>query len=270
MKLHVHHAQIFANHLQKLKDTPDGDGTLLDHTLFLYGACLSDSNAHDHENLPTLLVGGTADQFKGDRHVRYPEHTPMTNLFLTDARQGGRADRLVREQQRPARPADRLSDGPGDRVSEESEMRKGLIAVLVGAGLMVLPKSTAAHHAFAAEFDADRPVTLEGAVTRVDWLNPHAWLYIDVVESDGTKVNWAIELAAPNGLIRRGFNKDSVTDRHQGDRQGVSGEGRRQARQRSGRHLLRRPPRVRRLVRYRRTGRPREIAVEPDCLRPNQ
>ena len=49
----------------------------------LYGACLSDSNAHDHENLPTLLVGGTADQFKGNCHVRYPKHTPMTNLFLT-------------------------------------------------------------------------------------------------------------------------------------------------------------------------------------------
>ena len=89
-------------------------------------------------------------------------------------------------------------------------MRRGLIAVVVGAGLMVLPKPSAAHHAFAAEFDASRPVTLEGAVTRIDWLNPHAWLYIDVVESDGTKVNWAIELAAPNGLIRRGFNKDSV------------------------------------------------------------
>jgi hypothetical protein len=82
-KLHAHHAQLFVNHLEKLKATPDGDGNLFDHTLFLYGACLSDSNAHDHENLPTLLVGGTADQFKGNRHVKCAEHTPMTNLFLT-------------------------------------------------------------------------------------------------------------------------------------------------------------------------------------------
>jgi hypothetical protein len=83
VKLHVHHMQLFANHLAKLKDTPDGDGTLFDHTLFLYGACLSDSNAHDHENLPTLLVGGSRDQFKGDRHLVCPEHTPQTNLFLS-------------------------------------------------------------------------------------------------------------------------------------------------------------------------------------------
>jgi hypothetical protein len=83
VKLHTLHMQMFANHLAKMKDTPDGDGTLLDHTMFLYGACLSDSNAHDHENLPTLVVGGSPDQFKGDRHLRCPEHTPMTNLFLS-------------------------------------------------------------------------------------------------------------------------------------------------------------------------------------------
>jgi hypothetical protein len=83
VKLHAHHAQLFVDHLEKLRATPDGDGTLFDHTLYLYGACLSDSNAHDHENLPTMLVGGTPDQFKGNVHVRYPEHTPMTNLFLT-------------------------------------------------------------------------------------------------------------------------------------------------------------------------------------------
>jgi hypothetical protein len=75
--------QYFANYLTKLKNTLDGDGTLFDHTVFLYGACLSDSNAHDHENLPALIVGGTPDQFKGDRHVRCAQHTPMTNLFLT-------------------------------------------------------------------------------------------------------------------------------------------------------------------------------------------
>src|SRR5687767_14526193 len=93
---------------------------------------------------------------------------------------------------------------------KEKRMRVGLLAVVVGAGLLLAAVPTAAHHAFSAEFDANRPVALEGAVTKVDWVNPHAWLYIDVVESDGTKANWAIELAAPNGLIRRGFNRDSV------------------------------------------------------------
>jgi hypothetical protein len=89
-------------------------------------------------------------------------------------------------------------------------MRRALIAIVVGVALVSVAEPVTAHHAFAAEFDANRPVSLEGAVTRVDWVNPHAWLYIDVVESDGTTVNWAIEMGAPNGLIRRGFNKDSV------------------------------------------------------------
>ena len=87
-------------------------------------------------------------------------------------------------------------------------MRAGVMAVVIG--VLVATPAIQAHHAFAAEFDADRPVTLEGAVTKVDWFNPHAWLHIDVVEADGKTVNWDIELAAPNGLIRRGFNKDSV------------------------------------------------------------
>jgi hypothetical protein len=82
-KLHTYHMEHFSKLLAKLKDTPDGDGNLLDHTLFLYGACLSDSNAHDHENLPTLMVGGSPDQFKGDQHLVLPQHTPMANLFLT-------------------------------------------------------------------------------------------------------------------------------------------------------------------------------------------
>jgi hypothetical protein len=89
-------------------------------------------------------------------------------------------------------------------------MRAGLLVVVLGAGVLVGARAIEAHHAFAAEFDANRPVSLEGAVTKVDWFNPHAWVYLDVVEADGKTVNWAIELAAPNGLIRRGFNKDSV------------------------------------------------------------
>lgn len=70
--------------------------------------------------------------------------------------------------------------------------------------------SVSAHHAFSAEFDANRPVALKGAVTKVQWTNPHSWLYIDVKEADGTVVPWKIEMGAPNQLLRRGWNKTSL------------------------------------------------------------
>lgn len=67
-----------------------------------------------------------------------------------------------------------------------------------------------AHHAFAAEFDGSKPVTLKGKVTRMDWINPHAWMYLDVRMPDGKVVNWGVEGGAPNALLRRGWNKTSV------------------------------------------------------------
>ena len=73
----------FAYFLQKLHSTPDGDGTLLDHSIILCGSGLSNGNIHEHVNLPVLLAGGGAVQIKGGRHIRYPEQTPMTNLYLT-------------------------------------------------------------------------------------------------------------------------------------------------------------------------------------------
>ena len=66
------------------------------------------------------------------------------------------------------------------------------------------------HHSFAAEYDADKPITLKGTITRVDFVNPHSWLYMNVKDADGRLVNWAIEMGSPNGLIRRGVHKDSV------------------------------------------------------------
>ena len=66
---------------------------------------------------------------------------------------------------------------------------------------------TAAHHSFAAEFDEKQPVTLTGKLTQLDWLNPHGWLHVDVTETDGKVVNWAIEAGAPNALVRRGLRK---------------------------------------------------------------
>src|SRR5215471_11691730 len=66
------------------------------------------------------------------------------------------------------------------------------------------------HHAFAAEFDDKKPLILKGTVTQMDWINPHAWIHIDVKNPDGTVTNWMIEAGAPNGLLRRGFNKTSL------------------------------------------------------------
>jgi len=69
---------------------------------------------------------------------------------------------------------------------------------------------TLAHHAFSAEFDANLPVKLRGVVTKMDWVNPHAWIYIDVKNPDGTVVNWMVEAGAPSALLRRGFTKNSL------------------------------------------------------------
>jgi hypothetical protein len=74
---------MFGQFLEKLKSTPDGDGTLLDNTLLLYGSNMSNSNAHDHFPLPNLVVGGAAGKMKGGRHLKYADHTPMTNLLVT-------------------------------------------------------------------------------------------------------------------------------------------------------------------------------------------
>jgi hypothetical protein len=73
----------FNGFLDRLKNTPDGDGSLLDHSLILYGSNMSNSNAHDHFPLPNVLAGGAAGRVKGNRHLRYPDHTPMANLLLT-------------------------------------------------------------------------------------------------------------------------------------------------------------------------------------------
>jgi hypothetical protein len=67
-----------------------------------------------------------------------------------------------------------------------------------------------AHHSFAAEYDANQPITLAGTVTRIDLINPHAWLYIEVRDAEGHASQWNIEMGAPNALIRRGINKSSV------------------------------------------------------------
>jgi Family of unknown function (DUF6152) len=89
-------------------------------------------------------------------------------------------------------------------------MRTKLAIVVVGIGLLLSVEPVLAHHSFAAEFDAKRPVKLRGTITRMEWINPHAWIHIDVNGPDGKIVNWMIEAGTPNTLFRRGFTKDSL------------------------------------------------------------
>ena len=85
-------------------------------------------------------------------------------------------------------------------------MRTRLVLMLVG-GVLLATLPAGAHHSFAAEFDVNQPVTLNGTLTKMEWLNPHGWIYIDVAQPDGKIVNWAIEAGAPTALLRRGLRK---------------------------------------------------------------
>ena len=89
-------------------------------------------------------------------------------------------------------------------------MRTQRILAAVGLAVALTGVSVSAHHAFSAEFDQEKPVNLEGTLTKADWVNPHAWLYIDVKNPDGTIANWSIEMGPPNALLRRGWKRSSM------------------------------------------------------------
>ena len=89
-------------------------------------------------------------------------------------------------------------------------MRLKVLGVLVTAIVWIAVAPAAAHHAFSAEFDDTKPVTLTGTVTSVRWSNPHAWIYIDVKGEDGEVVNWGLEFGGANSLYRRGWRQNDV------------------------------------------------------------
>jgi hypothetical protein len=89
-------------------------------------------------------------------------------------------------------------------------MRIRFAVLIAAAGLSIGALPLAAHHSFAAEYDSKQQVTLEGVVTKVEWMNPHTWFYLDVKGGDGKVLNWSIEGANPNALARRGWRKNSL------------------------------------------------------------
>jgi hypothetical protein len=99
-------------------------------------------------------------------------------------------------------------------TAEEPSMKTALVSLIASVAVMASVMPASAHHAFAAEFDRDRPITLTGTVTKLEWTNPHARIYIDVKDDKGNTVNWDFELGPPNGLMRRGWNRNSLRQGH--------------------------------------------------------
>jgi hypothetical protein len=104
----------------------------------------------------------------------------------------------------------RVVPGLSSRQGDTAMRTRFVAAVATGAVLMLSAISVLAHHSFAAEFDASRPVRLSGIVKRMEFSNPHSWLYVEVKTNAGDVQEWAVEGAAPNALLRRGWNRNSL------------------------------------------------------------
>jgi hypothetical protein len=88
-KINTYHVSLVAHLLERMKATPDGDGSLLDHSLIMYGSAMSNSNVHNHSPLPVFIAGGANGKLRGGRHIKYPDDTPMANLLWTMLEKGG-------------------------------------------------------------------------------------------------------------------------------------------------------------------------------------
>ena len=89
-------------------------------------------------------------------------------------------------------------------------MRTRVAIIVAGLGLLLSAGPALAHHAFAAEYDAKKPIKLTGTVTKLEWLNPHTWFYIDVKDDNGKVTNWGFEMGSPNILLRAGWTRNSM------------------------------------------------------------
>ena len=119
--LNRYHVTLFTYLLNKLQSTPDGDGTLLDHSMMLYGSAMSDGNQHNHGPLPIVLAGGASGALKGGRHIRNPKDTTMSNLLLAMLDKLGIPDGEVRRQHRHASDLTKRLGGAKDGVSRRPE-----------------------------------------------------------------------------------------------------------------------------------------------------
>ena len=91
-------------------------------------------------------------------------------------------------------------------------MKTKIILVLLAAAALYAVQPAQAHHAFAAEYDVDKPVELKGILTKMEWVNPHGWIYMDVKQPDGTSKHWTVETSGPNQMSRRGLKKADFSD----------------------------------------------------------
>ena len=129
--------------------------------------------------------------------------------------------------------------------------------LLLAAGLIVAGRTVIAHHAFGAEFDPNAPIRLQGKVVRLEWVNPHTWIHIEVMK-DGKPEVWMVEGGTPNTLLRRGIDRETVAIGTEIDRRRLPDQGPlAEARQRPRRHVHRRPQAVHGLVGHRRAERRR-------------
>ena len=93
-------------------------------------------------------------------------------------------------------------------------MKPKVVGLVTTIGLLVIAISANGHHSFASVFDKESPINLTGTVTKVEWMNPHTWFYIDVENEDGVVENWALEMGSPNTLVRSGWNHDTLQVGH--------------------------------------------------------